>query len=469
MSGSDASRRAFLKGLGVGLAALSLPRRLLAGPRTGRSAAKPNFVVILADDMGYGDSSVYDGWIKTPHLEALAAEGLKFTDFHSSGVVCSPTRAGLMTGRYQQRAGVPGVINADPKVAAHHTGLQTTEVVFPKLLKQVGYTCGIFGKWHLGYTKPYNPLHHGFDTFRGFVSGNVDYISHYDRMGTYDWWDGLEQAKEEGYLTHLITRHAVKFIEDNKSRPFCLYVPHGAVHTPLQGPKDPPGRGPNKVRGRRRDAKETYRQMMKAMDDGIGEIVAALKRLGLAENTLVFFFSDNGGTRHGSNAPLRGGKGSVWEGGHREPAIAWWPGKIKPGTITDQLSISLDLMPTMLDLAGATVPDGHKLDGVSLAPLLLKGKSLGVRQLFWNGRAMRDGQWKLVVGGRGGQGTGLYNLAKDVGERNNLADRHPDRVKAMLAAIEAWKTDVATGATKQPPPPPGVTRSAGGKKPRRKR
>jgi len=418
--------------------------------------ARPNFIIVLADDMGYGDSSVYGGWIKTPHMERMAAEGLKFTDFHSSGVVCSPTRAGLMTGRYQQRAGVPGVINADPRVAAHHTGLQTTEVVFPKLLKQAGYACGIFGKWHLGYTRNYNPMHHGFDRFRGFVSGNIDYISHYDRMGTYDWWDGLERVKEPGYSTHLITKHALEFIDDHKDRPFCCYVPHEAVHSPYQGPTDPPQRGPDKGKGARPGVNTAYRQMMKAMDDGLGAILDRVKALGIAERTLVVFFSDNGACPRGSNKPLRGFKGSVWEGGHREPAIAWWPGRIKPGTVTDQLSISLDLMPTMLELAGAKLPAGHKLDGVSLAPLLLEGKSLGHRQLFWNGKAMRDGHWKLVVGGKGAKGVGLYDLSKDIGETTNLAGQHPGRVKTMLAALAAWKADVATGATQQPPPPPGV-------------
>ena len=359
------------------------------------------------------------------------------------------------------------MINADPKTAAHYRGLQPTEVTFPKRLKAAGYTSAIFGKWHLGYAKKYNPLHHGFDRFRGYVSGNVDYVSHYDRMGVYDWWEGLEHVKEAGYVTHLIAKHSVKFIEASQARPFCLYVSHEAVHTPLQAPGDPPQRGPERApaRGKRRDPKETYRLMLKAMDDGLGEIVAAVKRLGLSARTLIFFFSDNGGTRYGSNAPLRGGKGSVWEGGHREPAVAWWPGKIKPGTVSNALCISLDLMPTLLELAGASLPQGHKLDGVSLAAHMLRGEALGSRRLFWNGRAMRDGRWKLVIGGRGAKGTGLYDLAEDIGEKTNLADKHPDRVRKMVAAVEAWKQDVAAGATPQAPPPPGAAR----KTPKRRR
>ena len=462
MGEQEWTRRDFLGGLGA--AALAAAGLTQAAERTMR---RPNFIIILADDMGYGDSSVYGGWIETPHMERLAAEGLKFTDFHSSGVVCSPTRAGLMTGRYQERAGIPGVINADPRLAAHHTGLQITEVVFPKLLRQAGYTCGIFGKWHLGYHKRYNPLHHGFDRFRGFVSGNIDYISHYDRMGTYDWWDGLDHVEEEGYSTHLITKHALAFIEEHKDRPFCCYVPHEAVHSPYQGPKDAPQRGPKAAKGRRPDAREAYRQMMTAMDDGIGAIVAKVRELGIAEHTLVVFFSDNGACPRGSNKPLRGFKGSVWEGGHREPAIAWWPGKIKPGTVTDQLAISLDLMPTMLELAGAKLPAGHKLDGVSLVPLLLEAKPLGHRRLFWNGKAVRDGDWKLVVQAPGQKGVGLYDLSKDIGETTNLAEQHPDRVKEMLAALAAWKADVAATATRQPPPPAGA--DTGAKRPRQKK
>jgi len=419
-------------------------------------AEKPNIVVILADDLGYGDTSTYGGWIETPHLDTLAAEGMKLTDFHSSGNVCSPTRAGLLTGRYQQRAGIPMVINADPNVAAHHRGLQTCEVTFAERLGQAGYTTAVFGKWHLGYSKEFNPVHHGFDRFRGYVSGNIDYISHYDRTGVYDWWEGLDPIEEEGYSTHLITRHAVRFIEENKDRPFCVYVAHEAVHSPYQGPDDPAVRGPQaqrrpKVRpSEEPDVKRAYRQMMEEMDKGVGQVVDALERLGLANNTLVFFFSDNGATPNGSNGPLRGFKGSDWEGGHRVPAVAWWPGRIQAGSTNDQLAISIDLMPTMLALAGASLPEGHRLDGVDLSPVLFEGKSLGDRKLFWNGNAMRDGPWKLIQRGNELQGVGLYNLAEDLGEQNNLAEKNPQRVKQMLAEIEAWQDDVTATATAQP-------------------
>ena len=256
---------------------------------------KPNIIIVLADDMGYGDSSAYGGWIDTPAMELMAREGLKFTDFHASGVVCSPTRAGLLTGRYQQRAGVPNVINADPNHADHYLGLHPSERTFPKLLKEAGYTSAIFGKWHLGYDKKFNPMHHGFDRFRGYVSGNIDYISHYDRMEIYDWWEGLEHVEEEGYTTHLITQHSVQFIKDHKDVPFCLYVAHEAVHTPLQGPEDPAIRGPKKENFHPDDPAATYCEMMKAMDDSLGEIMGAVRDAGIAENTLVFFFSDNGG------------------------------------------------------------------------------------------------------------------------------------------------------------------------------
>ena len=403
---------------------------------------KPNIIIVLADDMGYGDSSAYGGWIHTPAMERMAREGLKFTDFHASGVVCSPTRAGLLTGRYQQRAGVPNVINADPGHADHYLGLHPSELTFPKLLGEAGYTSAIFGKWHLGYDKKFNPMHHGFDRFRGYVSGNIDYISHYDRMEIYDWWDGLEHVEEEGYTTHLITQHSVQFIKDHKDAPFCLYVAHEAVHTPLQGPDDPAIRGPKKEDFRPDDPAATYCEMMKAMDDSLGEIMGAVRDAGIAEKTLVFFFSDNGGTRQNpeSNAPLRGHKGTVWEGGHRVPAIAWWPGTIAGNRVTDELAISLDIFPTMCELSGVSAPEGH-FDGIGLNALLMGEDDPRSRHLFWNGLAMRDDEYKLVIDGDAPR---LFDLSQDLSESEDIASQHPDRTRAMCRALEAWKRDVAT-------------------------
>ena len=419
-------------------------------------AAKPNFVVIMADDLGYGDLSPYGGWIKVPHLEALAASGMTFSDFHSSGNVCSPTRAGLMTGRYQQRANIPGVVFADPKRDVHYHGLQAEEVTFAELLRDAGYSTAIFGKWHLGYLPKYNPVHQGFDLFRGYVSGNVDFFSHVDQAGVFDWWQQDQLQQEEGYTTHLITQHAVKFIEDNRDRPFCLYLPHEAPHYPYQGPNDPPLRsvgGDFDLNGERKDIKAAYSEMVVEMDKGVGEVVATLNRLGLAENTLVLFFSDNGANNRGSNGPLRGFKGTNWEGGHRVPCIASWPGRIAAGSKTEQLSISLDVMPTLLEAAGVSAPKERPLDGKSLLPVLLEGKSLGQRQLVWNGKAIRDGQWKLIVDGKGAKGVGLYDLASDLGEEMNVAKRYPERTEKLVAALKAWEADVADGATPQPDKP----------------
>ncbi|CAN5910289.1 sulfatase-like hydrolase/transferase [soil metagenome] len=421
---------------------------------------KPNFVIILADDMGYSDASCYGNTrYQTPHIDALAAEGLRLTDFHSSGPVCSPTRAGLLTGRYQQRAGIPGVIFAGFDQNRHH-GLQPEEITFAERLKDAGYTSALCGKWHLGYEEKYNPTHQGFDLFRGFVSGNIDYVSHFDRMGVHDWWHDLRRVQEAGYSTQLITEHAVRFIEANSERPFCLYVAHEAPHSPYQGPSDPAIRVSGKVMPERYpegQIERAYREMMEELDASVGALVETLKRLDLEENTLVFFFSDNGGNANGNNGPLRGFKGSVWEGGHRVPAIARWPGRIAEGTTNDEPAISLDLLPTMLELAGASVPEGHTLDGLSLAPVLLDQQTLRDRALFWeyNGRqAVRQGPWKLVVGerglGGGPESIGLFHLGDDLAEQINRAGDEPDRVRELQQTLRAWQADVAEGATRQP-------------------
>jgi arylsulfatase A-like enzyme len=429
------------------------------------SSAPPNIVLIMADDLGYGDIGCYRGvggeagWIATPNIDRMAGRGLRMIDFHSSGNVCSPTRAGLMTGRYQQRAGIPGVVFADPKRPEYRHGLQDGEVTLPEVLGKAGYATAIFGKWHLGYEPQYNPVRHGFHRFRGYVSGNVDFFSHVDQAGAYDWWDGEKSIEEEGYVTHLITKHAVEFINDHHERPFFLYLPHEAPHYPYQGPGDKPIRqvgGKFSNQGARTDRKEAYREMVIEMDKGVGQVLAALEKHDLTENTLVWFFSDNGATSLGSNGPLRGQKGTNWEGGHRVPSIAYWPGKIEPGGTSDQLAITLDVMPTALALAQTSAPEGRPLDGVDLAQVLTTGKAIGPRQLFWNGAAMRDGDWKLVIEGRGkgrrnAQGEPvLFNLADDIGEQHDLAGEQPERAAQMLKAVEAWRSDVAKGATQQP-------------------
>lgn len=450
-------RRTFLGLLGKGLAALSFPLLGCAGQIQER---EPNIIIFMADDMGYGDISCYDGWIKTPNLERLAAEGMLFTDYHAGAPVCTPTRAALLTGRYQQRAGLPGVIYAS-RQRNRHQGLQLKEITFAEVARDVGYATAVFGKWHLGYQEQFNPTHQGFDEFRGYVSGNIDYFSHIDGIGVYDWWADSEKVREEGYSTHLINHHAVQFIEAHRDQPFCLYVAHEAPHYPYQGPHDDPIREEGRQIREDRNPEQVhraYREMVEEEDRGMGQILETLDRLGLSQNTFLFFCSDNGALPYGSNGKLRGWKGSVWEGGHRVPAIARWPGHVKPGSTTDALTICLDVMPTILELTGGTLPKSHQLDGKSLLPVVLQNASRDDRWLFWGydgQQGVRHGHWKLVrnvkdqVGAHPRLGVGLYNLADDIGEQQNLVEQYPDRAGQMLQALGDWEKDVLGNATLQ--------------------
>jgi arylsulfatase A len=437
---------------------------LLAGCSVLFGAERPNFVVIMADDLGYGDLSCYGSQrILTPHIDRLADQGVRFTDFHSSGAVCSPTRAGLMTGRYQQRAGIPAVIVADPTRPTHPHGLQDQEITFAELLARAGYQTGIFGKWHLGYYTKYNPVRHGFQEFRGYISGNVDYFSHVDQAGRLDWWHNDQISDEPGYTTHLITRHVLSFLQTVQDQPFCLYVAYEPPHYPYQGPHDQPVRRVGQKRGAaERDQSDAeieraYREMVVVMDSGVGEIVDALAKHGLSQKTFVFFFSDNGATPRGSNGELRGHKGQLWEGGHRVPFVAWRPGAIAPGRVVSELAISLDVMPTLLDAAGVSCPRNHRLDGTSLLPLLVNQRPLAKRKLFWQHGttlAMRDSGWKLVVPAGKNRVPSLFDLPNDLSEQNDLAHQHPLRVKEMMSDLRRWQADVSASATEQPLLPP---------------
>jgi arylsulfatase A-like enzyme len=334
-------------------------------------------------------------------------------------------------------------------------GMAVEQVTFAEVLKKAGYATGIFGKWHLGHTLPFSPIHQGFDKFGGFLGGGQDYHSHINRAGNYDWWRDDKIQRVKGYSTDLITEYAVRFIQDNKDRPFCLYVPHQAVHFPYQGRHDKAdrteGKNWSKLKyGSRKDQRNAYKEMVEIMDEGIGRIIATVKKLGIEKNTLVFFTSDNGGhEKVASCGPLRGWKGQLWEGGHRVPTIACWPGRIKPGTVTEETALTMDLFPTMAALAGATLPEGLKLDGIDITPAM-EGRKLQQRDVFWGTgttAVIRRGNWKLIVRNKrhARAGVELFNLTEDLAEKNNLSETQPEMVKAMQGRLEAWKKEVTAG------------------------
>ena len=421
---------------------------------------RPNFIVILADDLGYGDTGAYgSSRNKTPHIDRLAQEGLRFTDFYSNGPMCTPTRAALLTGRYQNRIGraFESPLGADDK------GMPLEQVTIAEALGEAGYVSGAFGKWHLGRFPPYLPTSQGFEEFWGLGSGGGDHHSHIDRSGRPDWWHNDQIEMEEGYSVDLITNHSIEFIERNidrnKDQPFFLYVSHLAIHFPWQGPSD---QGYREEGGNYhdltklgyfaegRDPSGKVKEMVESLDRSVGRIVEAVQANGLAENTLIIFTSDNGGylTYQGgyhnisSNGPLRGQKAQVYEGGIRVPAIAWWPERIEPG-VTNELAASFDLFPTFLELAGIGTRADLKLDGLSLVPLLLGGGALPDRTIFWRMRdrkAVRQGPWKLVAIGEAAPE--LYNLAEDIGENADLSARRPELARRLLSELEAWESDV---------------------------
>ena len=404
----------------------------------------PNIVVILADDLGCCDMALYDGWVKTPNLDRMAREGLRFTDFHSNSSVCSPTRTAFLTGRYQQRAGVVDVIVGDRE--PDH-GIPAGTKTVADIFQDNGYTTALFGKWHCGYQDQYNPTKHGFDEFIGFLNGGTDY----HRRG--GWRKGLDPVQAmPGYGTRLITERGVDFIKRHKDKPFFLYLAHQAVHNPYHTPADTPE---NRDKGEKWNAindanRARYKVILEELDKGVGQVLDTLKEQGLAENTLVFFFSDNGAVPMSPAVfrKLRGGKFSQYEGGHRVPAIAWWPGKVKPGTTTDELVAGFDLFPTFTEIAGIADDNPNNLDGQSAKGLLLEGKAMPARDLFFGyepklGTALRRGDWKMIVKEDDVQ---LYNLKNDLYETTNIADQHPEVVKPMRDAIEHFKATVTAGS-----------------------
>jgi arylsulfatase A-like enzyme len=405
---------------------------------------KPNILVIVGDDMGYGDIGVHGCKdIPTPHIDSIAKSGVRFTSGYVSGPYCSPTRAGLLTGRYQTRFGHE--FNPGPQ-AKDDFGLSLKETTLAQRLRQLGYATGLVGKWHLGAAAKFHPLDRGFQSFFGFLGGAHPYF----RGKGAPIFRDRETVDEKDYLTDAFGREAVRFIDKHKSEPFFLYLAFNAVHTPLQAEE----KYLKKFSGIQDEKRRKYAAMMSAMDDAIGAVLAKLREAGLEENTLVFFISDNGGPEgvNGSdNGPFRGVKATTWEGGIRVPWLLQWKGRIPGGKTYDEPVIQLDILPTAIAAAGGEIGSDAKLDGVNLLPFL-DGKKTGAphEALFWRfgaQTAIRMGDWNLVEA-TGSKGKRLYNLREDPGQTKDLSDAQPDRVRMLRAAWDAWNQDNVPAAWK---------------------
>ena len=442
---------------------------LLAGGAASGSAAErpPNVVLIYADDLGYGDVGVYGARaIRTPHVDRLAREGVRFTDFYAAQAVCSASRAALLTGTYPNRIGILGAL-----FPTSTNGIADGETTLAELLKARGYATAIYGKWHLGHLPPFLPTRHGFDDYLGLPYSNDMWPSHPERMQfpplpLYSGDAVLTVNPDQAQLTGEYGRRAVAFIERNRERPFFVYLAHTMPHVPIFAS--------DRFRGRSRQG--LYGDVVEEIDDSVGQVAAALRRLGLERETLVFFASDNGpwlsyGDHAGSAGPLREGKGTAFEGGVRVPFVARWPGRIPAGTIVREPAMTIDVLPTIARLVGAPLPE-RPIDGLDISPLLL-GEA-GARSphdalLFYYGtelRAVRGGRFKLVLphrsqtldgpagsGGRPGKyrqaevPLALYDLGADVGETTDVASAHPDVVKRLLEAAEKAREDLGDSLT----------------------
>jgi arylsulfatase A-like enzyme len=406
---------------------------------------RPNFIFILADDLGYADLGCYGARADvSPSLDRMAAEGLRFTDGYANSPVCSPTRFALMTGRYQYR--LRGALDeplAGNARGRDDLGLPPSHPTLPSLLRDAGYATALAGKWHLGYPPHFGPLKSGYQQHFGSLGGGTDYFTHRDRGGAPDLFENGVETTRPGYMTDLISDYAVEFIGRQKG-PFLLSVHYTAPHWPWETRADEAEsrRIGNALHHTDGGSVETYRTMIRHMDEGIGRILAALQAAGVAESTLTAFTSDNGGERFSDTWPFVGKKMDLLEGGIRVPLLAHWPSRIPAGGVTAQTAITMDWAATMLAAAGVQPHADYPLDGQSLLPVLADPGKAASRDLFWRmnhrqQKAVRSGNWKyLSLEGD----EFLYDLSGDSRERANLAKRHPERLKELRARYEAWET-----------------------------
>jgi arylsulfatase A-like enzyme len=421
------------------------------------ATASPNLIVIMCDDLGYADVG-FNGSkdIPTPNIDRIARGGVTCTSGYVPYAVCSPSRAGFITGRYGQRFGYER--NAQYRTDDPNMGLSKDERTIADVLKPVAYTSGIVGKWHLGAHVSNHPLNRGFDFFYGHLGGGHRYfpddLIHKDSYAveteseSYHTWilRNHEAVPPRKYLTDEFSEAAVEFVEDEKDNPFFLFLSYNAPHNPLQATEKYLSRFPEMEDGKRK----TYAAMVSAIDDGVGLLLDKLDELNLTENTIIFFLSDNGGPEHANdsdNGALRGGKGDVWEGGYRVPFAVQWEGTLPAGSVYDQPVSSLDILATIAELAGATVDPARPLDGVNLIPYLTGKKSgsphdaIYLRKFDQQMYAVRCGDYKLLIPYEDANAL-LYDLSTDIGEQNNVAAQHPETLDRLEALRVRWNSEL---------------------------
>lgn len=437
------------------LLACRLPATIAAN-----AANRPNIVFIFADDMGYGDLGCYGAPdVRTPHIDRLAREGVRFTNFYANGPECSPSRTAFLTGRYQQRVGglecaigVGNVGRYDDAIRLanrHDLGLPASETTISQLLKRAGYRTAIFGKWHLGYERKFLPDRHGFDQWLGIIGGNADFYRHNEEDGFHGLYLNDRPVHRKGYVTDMITEAAVQFIQQQDEAPFFLYVPYTAPHTPIQAPDDPNPAPVTRENWNVGD-RATYAAMIERMDEGVGTILDALGKRGLTGNTVVVFKSDNGGTKLSRNAPFSGTKGTTMEGGIRVPCIARWPGRIPAGSESAQPAMTMDLTASFARIAGVAPPRSREFDGIDVLALVETGQPVLERTLCWRGRrgertwrAIRDGDLKYVSDTNGDSFSEfLFDLKADPGEKHNLLAERPHDATVLKFMLEGWEKEV---------------------------
>ena len=452
------TRRKFLI-RSAGFAALSV---VCPGNRSSGSQNKPrpNIVLIMADDLGYGDVGCYGcNDIRTPAIDSLAADGVRFTTFYSNAPECTPTRTALLTGRYQHRVGglecalgIGNVGRYDDAIRLRLTndlGLPVEETSIARMLKDAGYATAISGKWHLGYEPKIFPLKHGFDSWFGPVGGSADYFHHIEYTGEPALYENDKPIEREGYLKDLITDEVVSFIRRKASTPFFLYVAYTAPHTPYQGPGDKKPE-PMAEKDYSTGSRKTYAAMVERMDQGIGRILKGLDDAGLADNTLVIFMSDNGANKTGDNSPFSGFKGNLFEGGIRVPCIVKWAGVLAEGAVSDQPCMTMDFSRSIVGAAGVEPPAGRAFDGMDILRAAATNRPVQKRMLFWRARraqrtrkAVRDGSLKYIRLQDGDDVKEyLFDLERDPAEKNNLFNEQPENVLRLKTLLQNWEQEV---------------------------